>query len=61
MITIKEALTTLSNGDTINNANLRHDQRDAIKLGIKALERIQRLRAAGHYVGMPLLKGEKQE
>ena len=34
------------------------DDHSAIKLGIKAIERIDRLRKAGHYIGMPLLKGE---
>lgn len=34
---------------------------EAQRLGIKALERIERLRSAGHYIGMPLLKGETEE
>lgn len=38
-----------------------HDNHLAVKLGIKALERIQGLRSAGHYIGMPLLKDEQPE
>ena len=37
------------------NVSERHQ---AVNLGIKALQRFDNLRAAGHYVGMPLLKGE---
>ena len=37
------------------------DRRQAWKLGIKALERIQGLRSAGRYIGMPILKGETKE
>jgi hypothetical protein len=35
--------------------------RAAQRLGIVALARINSLRAAGHYIGMPLLRGETQE
>lgn len=37
------------------------DTLDALKLGIEALERIDGLRSAGHYIAMPLLKGETEE
>ena len=34
------------------------DLNRAQELGIKALERFRNLRAADHFVGLPLLKGE---
>jgi len=37
------------------------DEEKAANLAIQAMKRFRNLRAAGHYVGMPLLKGETSE
>lgn len=61
MITIKKAIEILtccySGYFDINRINYT----DAIKLGIKALERFRNLRDAGKDVGMPYLKGETKD
>lgn len=60
-ITLNKAVKRLENLAIHHRDPTYHDDENAIKLGIKALERIDGLRSAGHYIGMPLLKGETKE
>lgn len=55
-MTIEEAIKTLHLEEESTT-----ELNNAIRLGIKALERFYRLRKAGNYVGMPMLKGETTE
>lgn len=57
-MTIEEAIKTIKKELDNGPYNKRYH---AFKLGIEALKRFRNLRDAGHYVGMPLLKGEKEK
>jgi len=61
MITIKDAIQGLDDIAKYRKSVLLPQSQRSLRLGIKALERFNGLRAAGQYVGMPLLKGEKKE
>ena len=61
MITITKALELLNRMSDHAIPVLTKEERKALKLGVKGLERFRGLRNAGHFVGMPLLKGEKEE
>jgi len=60
-MTLDKAIEILEKEQEDTFMGSERDWKDAVKLGIKALQRFQGLRAAGHYVGMPLLKGETEE
>lgn len=60
-MTLEEAIKRLTDLVLPEPSALYPRTTKAVKLGIKALERIKGLRSAGHYIGMPLLKGETKE
>lgn len=60
-MTLQKTLETLRDLLTTLPQTTPEERREAVNIGIKAIERFRNLRAANHYVGMPLLKGETLE
>jgi len=60
-ISIDKAIENLTQLHSIYNDPGSPGYRNAIRLGIKALERFRNLRNAGKFVGMPMLKGETKD